>query len=377
MTKCSFGKCKRNPTVKTEDGRRPGRYLCGCLANVVIIILVAFGVAAFNLRSYTSSSDFYNFHKGDQISIKETEADDFSTILCKKYRVEPWTKANVYLLHSKAKVDKHHKKEVRKQLAHGTFNADNSYNYDGFYLLKHSEIFVNACRITSELPDMDVEMNVMLFKGRESWKTWQEDQECRDCPIMTLTLTDRDTCSVGSGGVGSRTMKYKVHHTGSYYVAVARKYKRDLHKPVSLNVDVLVERTTYKLDRIKEFCPDTRYCLLNLTYASKEDVVVEMNDDRFATDAFFSTHCHLRVMFWVGIFGVLPAMLILIAVSCCCCCIACGKSDDAKPGKDKAQPINYSDKATLVINEQLPGQQLPQQQLPSYESVVNDKLQIV
>ena len=362
MTTCSFGNCKRKPTEKTENERK-SRYLCGCLVNVIILILVGFAVAAFNIRIYTGSRNFYSFHKGDQISIHKVEAEDFSTVLCQKYDVAPWTKANIYLLHSEAKVDKHHKNEVKKQLVHGTIIADNSYNYDGFYLLKHSEIFVSACMIPSK--HSDVEMDVLLFKGRESWTTWQENKECRDCPIMTLSLGKKDMCRENF----NRTMKYKVHHTGSYYVVVARKYNRDLHKTVNLNVDLLVKRTTYKLDHIKEFCPDSLKCTLNLTYASEEDVVVDIQDDVFSPEAFFTTRCHMRVMFWIGIFAILPALLIFILVSCCCCFAACGRRNS---GENKVQPTNYNDKAVLVINEQL-----PQQQPPTYQEVTEAQKQVV
>jgi len=89
-------------------------------------------------------------------------------------------------------VDKHHKKLVRKQLVSGTLYPDNSYNYDGFYLLKHSEISVNACKTPSQASKEDVEVEVMLFKGKENWNKWKQNQESRTCAIMILPVSRYD-----------------------------------------------------------------------------------------------------------------------------------------------------------------------------------------
>lgn len=98
-----------------------------------------------------------------------------------------------------------------------------------------------------------------------------------------------------------------------------------------VNLTGAVTRTQYDVHNAVATCKMTESsCQFTLSFGSHMDVVAKVTDslheDQLAKrindpedkySVYFMTHCDERVIFWVGVFAVLPVVMMILVSLCC------------------------------------------------------------
>ncbi|XP_071086039.1 uncharacterized protein [Haliotis cracherodii] len=309
-------------------GSCPGIKCHPLLLYVSIIVIIS-------VTAYLNVSSFkFGYHSNDLGGVGQAAVSDvvgdFNPVVCNTYNVTSSNPMNVFLVKGTATIERGNISTLTRQAADlfpGIFVNRNS-----FYLLEGSKMKLTAC-IDSGSKDKNVQ--IIVLKGTNSWNAWTLGG-CNGCSLRVIPL--RTECKDGN-----LIFQYNVVSRDTYFVTIT---KDNDHSVTSLDVtaELEVNRTTFDTSHAQQVCLSATKCVLDLTAGNSEDVIIE-SDDLLS----FGTECGQRLVFWFGVFAVLPLGLVIVGVLVF---LSCRKKKE--PAKNTRGGNSAFDDTTKLVQEDPP-----------------------
>ncbi|KAK7093802.1 uncharacterized protein [Littorina saxatilis] len=295
------------------SGRRNGACVAATITSVLVVIAI-FGFTAYNLHENRFSRNQFQVHVGDEVAVSRF-SDDLSEKFCSGYEVELWDRAEVYLLPHRAQTNESYHRKDAFQISYDPGML--FMNTLGFYLLENSSVKVTGCHRPEDPSDIPGEM--ILHRGDlHSHNGGHHDDQ--DDEVKRVEIPRSATCNSSHSSLPK--LDYTVTEEGNYYVILTEKSchsRRERHSDGGLRLNGTLERTAYDVSSFKDSCKNHYVCRFSLDFDddTDDDVVIRIQNNPVTpmSKSSFNTHCHPRVMFWTGIFGGVPLVLVAFLIA--------------------------------------------------------------
>lgn len=274
----------------------------------VLVIFGIFGLTAFNLTHNKFGCNHFHAHVGDEVALSSF-SDDLSAKFCSEYKIHLWDRSHMYLLPSTARVNTTQHRQEHFQIRYARDSM--ILNSRGFYLLPNSSLDVTGCRMPNS-GDAPVEM--VLFQGDyfgdhdHHWQAMKKNEH-----VVQRVEIPRDVlCNESSPN--TPRLEYVVTQADTYYVILMER--SHTHGHLSSGDVVLngtLNRSVYDVSGATAVCSDRFECQFSLDFDNDDvDIVILINDNPMTPmpRSSVDTLCEARVMFWVGIFGMIPLVIV-------------------------------------------------------------------
>ncbi|XP_012946425.1 uncharacterized protein LOC106013993 [Aplysia californica] len=279
----------------------------------VAVVILSFGLSAWNLAISMTfwSEQRFPLYPGDEVALSEL-TEDLSSVLCQQYQVSVDNgRAVTYLLDADNMVTSPTRDILTLQVDKFSPSPNRT-----FYLLAGSELSVSACATPLPLhqPASQSLATVVI----------EEKHYYRDLYQVSRTFTF-DL----SSPCNETVYRQHVDRSRSFRVHVGSWPGQDYTGHVTLSLD----RQYYTVAPMLNACYYDKTCVFDLEFNRHVEVLVLLENDpgHPRSPASLATACTPRLAFWLLLFGLTPALILVISLIVCW---VCGRGDDhTGPGR--------------------------------------------